>query len=319
MSEITQPHDRFLKFLLSDPERAGILVRERLPKEIAELLGPEPLELVEGSFVDEELRSHLSDRLFRAHTINGLVAMLYILIDHKSHPDEFVSFQLLRYKVEAWKQWVRENPEWKRLPCIVPFVFYHGETEWRIPNEFMAIVDAEEGWRPFLLNFHFPVFDLGKVPDHLLSHHPRLRAWLVAAKYATRPGKQLLVMQYLIRVLTDAGEDFYIIMRYIVETYNGYAEPIVRKIIRAVRPEEENAMMSQFAQDIIAKGKPEWLQTGEKAGEAKMLTRQLQRRFGDLPPWASQKIADADLSTLEEWSLRILDATTLESVLEDPS
>ncbi|MBF0583193.1 MAG: DUF4351 domain-containing protein [Magnetococcales bacterium] len=48
-------------------------------------------------------------------------------------------------------------------------------------------------------------------------------------------------------------------------------------------------------------------------------TRQLQRRFGDLPPWASQKIADAELSTLEEWSLRILDAPTLESVLADPS
>ncbi|MBF0096951.1 MAG: hypothetical protein HQM04_09070 [Magnetococcales bacterium] len=50
-----------------------------------------------------------------------------------------------------------------------------------------------------------------------------------------------------------------------------------------------------------------------------MLTRLLQHRFGDLPPWASQKIANADLSTLEIWSLRILDAPTLESVLADPS
>ncbi len=86
-------------------------------------------------------------------------------------------------------------------------------------------------------------------------------------------------------------------------------------------------MMSQFAQEILAKGKPEWAamvrqegeRYGEKKGEATMLTRQLQRRFGNLPPWASQKIADADLSTLEEWSLRILDAPTLDSVLADPS
>ena len=48
-------------------------------------------------------------------------------------------------------------------------------------------------------------------------------------------------------------------MRYVVETYGSYDEPIVREIIRTVRPEEENAMMSQFAQDIIAKGKPEWM------------------------------------------------------------
>ncbi|MEO5363893.1 MAG: Rpn family recombination-promoting nuclease/putative transposase [Magnetococcus sp. DMHC-8] len=56
-------------------------------------------------------------------------------------------------------------------------------------------------------------------------------------------------------------------------------------------------------------------QSGEKRGKAGTLTRLLQRRFGDLPTWAGQKIADADLSTLEEWSLRLLDAPTLESVL----
>ena len=60
---------------------------------------------------------------------------------------------------------------------------------------------------------------------------------------------------------------------------------------------------------------------GRQEGEAKMLTRQLQRRFGNLPTWASDKISKANQSTLEEWSLRILDATTttIESVLADPS
>ena len=53
----------------------------------------------------------------------------------------------------------------ERLPKLV---FYHGETEWKIPNEFMAIVDAEAGWHHFLLNFRFPVVDLGQVPDHRL-------------------------------------------------------------------------------------------------------------------------------------------------------
>ncbi|MBF0439183.1 MAG: Rpn family recombination-promoting nuclease/putative transposase [Magnetococcales bacterium] len=325
MSEITQPHDRFIKLLLSDPEKARTLVRERLPKEVAELLSSDLPELVEVSFVDEELRGHLTDRLFRVRTIRGRVAMLYVLIDHKSYADEFVSFQLLKYKVEVWKQWVRENPEWKLLPCIVPFIFYHGETEWRIPNEFIAIVDVEEGWRPFLLNFHFPVFDLGKVPNRQLSQHPRLRAWLVAAKYATRTGKQLRMKKDLIRVLTKAGEDFYVIMRYIVETYKSYDEPIVREIIRAVHPEEENTMMSQFAQDIIAKGNPEWahmvrqdgIQIGEQKGEATMLTRQLQRRFGVVPAWASEKIAQADISSLEEWGLRFVDAHSLDEVFSD--
>ncbi|MEO5349894.1 MAG: Rpn family recombination-promoting nuclease/putative transposase [Magnetococcus sp. YQC-3] len=60
-------------------------------------------------------------------------------------------------------------------------------------------------------------------------------------------------------------------------------------------------------------------QKGRRDGEASMLTRQLQRRFGALPQWATDKIAHAELSTLEEWSLRILEAATLESLLADPS
>ncbi|MEO5349313.1 MAG: DUF4351 domain-containing protein [Magnetococcus sp. YQC-3] len=78
-------------------------------------------------------------------------------------------------------------------------------------------------------------------------------------------------------------------------------------------------MMSQFARDILARGELEWFAIGRKEGKAETLTRQLQHRFGDLPLWASQQITDADLPTLEEWILRILDAQTLESVLADPS
>ncbi|MEO5341184.1 MAG: DUF4351 domain-containing protein [Magnetococcus sp. MYC-9] len=58
---------------------------------------------------------------------------------------------------------------------------------------------------------------------------------------------------------------------------------------------------------------------GRQEGESKMLTRFLQRRFGTLPEWATDKIAQADSATLEAWSLRVLDATTLEGVLAEPS
>ena len=67
------------------------------------------------------------------------------------------------------------------------------------------------------------------------------------------------------------------------------------------------------------------LEEGEQRGEKKwrreesasMLTRLLQRRFGDTPTWARDKIAKADLSTLEEWSLRFVDAKFLEDVFGD--
>ncbi|MBF0463297.1 MAG: Rpn family recombination-promoting nuclease/putative transposase [Magnetococcales bacterium] len=58
-------------------------------------------------------------------------------------------------------------------------------------------------------------------------------------------------------------------------------------------------------------------QKGRQEGETALLLRLLQRRFGDLPPWVSQKLAQADPSALEAWSLRFVDAQTLDGVFAD--
>ncbi|MBF0133786.1 MAG: DUF4351 domain-containing protein [Magnetococcales bacterium] len=55
-------------------------------------------------------------------------------------------------------------------------------------------------------------------------------------------------------------------------------------------------------------------QEGEQRGEQKILMRQLQRRFGDIPEWANQKIAEAKPASLEAWSLRFVDARSLDDV-----
>ena len=53
---------------------------------------------------------------------------------------------------------------------------------------------------------------------------------------------------------------------------------------------------------------------GEKKGASKMLSRLLQQRFMEVPSWASKKIAKADLPTLEEWSIRFMNAKSLKDV-----
>lgn len=62
--QITNIHDAFFKRALSDPSLAGTFLREHLPPELATLLGSQTPEPVPCSFVDEELREHLSDLLF---------------------------------------------------------------------------------------------------------------------------------------------------------------------------------------------------------------------------------------------------------------
>ncbi|MBF0098213.1 MAG: DUF4351 domain-containing protein [Magnetococcales bacterium] len=86
---------------------------------------------------------------------------------------------------------------------------------------------------------------------------------------------------------------------------------------------DEELLKLQRPANIFREGKQEGRQEGEQKGrqegEAKILLRLLQRRFGELPSWAIEKVSTAKPVMLEEWSLRILDAPTLESVLADPS
>ena len=61
-------------------------------------------------------------------------------------------------------------------------------------------------------------------------------------------------------------------------------------------------------------GKELGLQEGAHRGAVRLLRSLLSRRFGDLPLWVDARLKDADADTLEQWSLRVLDAGRLEDV-----
>ncbi len=65
--------------------------------------------------------------------------------------------------------------------------------------------------------------------------------------------------------------------------------------------------------------KQQWLQEGEqkgrREGEAPLLLRLLERRFGPIPGWAKDRIATVDSVALQKWGLRVLDAGGLDDTL----
>jgi predicted transposase YdaD len=69
-----------------------------------------------------------------------------------------------------------------------------------------------------------------------------------------------------------------------------------------------------FLREVFEEGRQEGRQEGQQDGERMLLRRQLVSRFGPLPEWAEQQLAAADTATLEQWGLRMLEATSLEEV-----
>ncbi len=80
----------------------------------------------------------------------------------------------------------------------------------------------------------------------------------------------------------------------------------------AQMPEEELAAFPKM-EHLLGRERQE----GEQKGEAKILMRLLQRRFGVVPDRVVEKIAKATSQTLEEWSLRFVDARSLEEIFAD--
>ena len=56
------------------------------------------------------------------------------------------------------------------------------------------------------------------------------------------------------------------------------------------------------------------MEKGMEKGEALILQRQLTRRFGPLSSTLLARIAAADITQLEEWGDRVLDAPSLDDV-----
>lgn len=56
-----------------------------------------------------------------------------------------------------------------------------------------------------------------------------------------------------------------------------------------------------------------WKKEGFEEGIKKVLKRQLTKRFGDLPAWATEKLDAAESTQLETWADGIFDATSLEA------
>jgi len=74
---------------------------------------------------------------------------------------------------------------------------------------------------------------------------------------------------------------------------------------------EEIIQDSYFYQSALEKAEARSRQEGER----QMLTRLLTARFGPLPAWASEKIASAGIELLEDRSVKLLTAKSLEEFL----
>ncbi len=162
---IKNPHDSFFRSMLSKRENAVDFLKNYLPEKIIRLIDLKHLKIIKDTFVEKELQNYFSDLLYKTK-IKRSDIYLYILFEHKSYPDKLVAFQLLKYIVKIWEMEIKNSKKLKKLPPIIPYLFYHGKKKWNIGLNLIDIVNHEKEIINYLPDFEYIINDLSQYSDN---------------------------------------------------------------------------------------------------------------------------------------------------------
>ena len=155
--KINNPHDVTFRDIFSDTLKARELIEIALSVEITEMFNWQSLVNENESFIDEELKEFFSDILFSVNINDRHDIKIYLLFEHKSYPDPGIWKQLLSYLSRIYNKMDKLTP-------VIPIVFYHGETEWKISKNFIDSIELPEDVKNKMLkyipDFEYALIDL---------------------------------------------------------------------------------------------------------------------------------------------------------------
>lgn len=275
MSDITNPHDAFFKQFMTKPEIAADFLTQHLPANVLALLDLTTLDEQKESFIDPELRQHFSDVLYQVQTKRGRPLYIYQLFEHKSYPDKWVAFQLLRYKVRIWEKEVANHD---RISPIIALVVYHGQVAWTIPQHFATrfewddnAPEIEQILQHYVADFAYHLVDLSALPDAEIRGGVWLQVFELLLKHIFDPtlGQRLPEILGLMVDVASQPSGFTMLvtlLRYIARSGVGASREEIQRAVLTVFPKEGAVLMKTAAQEWIEEALAEGIQKGEAIG-----------------------------------------------------
>ncbi|MDE0343382.1 MAG: Rpn family recombination-promoting nuclease/putative transposase [Deltaproteobacteria bacterium] len=270
--EIEHPHDRLFRAVFSDAAEAAGLLQAAVPRELRENVDWDSLWLVEGTFVDDDLRQSESDLLFEADYGKATNRLrLYLLFEHQSTPDVWMRYRLLKYCCRIWDADLRDDPRRKELRPVVPLVFYQGARGWQHSTEFADLFpSAARDW-PWVPRFEHVLLDQTRLDpaDVKGATMGRIVQLLMMAAFGRHAGAALETAAKLAASLVSVGTVDYIriIAVYLFSMPDKAAADAFDEALRRHRGGQGGGIMS-YAQELLEEGRAEGKEEGREEGRA---------------------------------------------------
>lgn len=255
----------------------------------------------------EQLKERLGDR-FReldvpllAEWPDGRREALLFVLEEESDPRRFSIHRLAHYCLD-----LAELCGTQRVIPVVIFLRSSGNEQ-----ENLTLGGDHHQY----LNFRYIRCALPEWEAETWWDSRNLVARLLLSVMHWREDQKLEVYARSVRGLTTLEPDPEKQLKYIdfIDIYSALDDNDMKQY--KARYPQENQAMATLSERLRAEGMAEGMEQGERA----FLARQIVRRFGPLTAETRARLEKADQQQLEIWADRILDAESLEQVLQDPS
>ncbi len=324
------PHDAYVKRVLTSPESAGVELRFLLPASLVPHLDWATLRVVPISFVDPSLAEHESDILYAIDlAATGRSVFVYVLLEHQSTLDRMMAWRFFRYLACIWERWQKDQPgSLSALPLIIPLLMFQGPAGWTAPRRLSELFDLPlelAASLSFPVDLVFDIDDLRQAVvadqlarDGVLANVEAMRILLLLVRspvpYDPALEARIVALGPLIGLI---ARDLGLTAVHTLIRYTSALPPSspVRDGILDILSQEQRTMYLSVYDEMKAEG---WAE-GKIEGKIENLFKLLAHRgLGLDEPLRDRVLACTDEAQLERWFDRALTATSLGDVFAEP-
>ncbi|MBS0359568.1 MAG: Rpn family recombination-promoting nuclease/putative transposase [Proteobacteria bacterium] len=332
IKKVTSPHDKFFKSAMANIRVAKEFFEEHLPHYLRDKVDLDTLRPSPNSYIQESLQATLSDVLYQVQ-IAGEEAYLYILCEHQSSADPLMPFRIWQYTVGIWSDHLKQTKS-KRLPLVVPIVFYNGRKPYSGSRHIRDLINAPSELITQVLQDPFHLVDTHTLEDTRLQE----QLWAGLMAFVMKHIYTRDIINYIKQIAPElqklevigGGSDYIVLLLNYVLTQGetAQAKALLEFVEHELSPQVGEKIMT-IAEQFIEQGKKYGIQEGInrgidqgitqgiRQGQHTIFIRQLERKFSLIPQAYQELIKQADEETLLSWSECILYAKTLEEVFEE--
>jgi len=339
-------HDPAYKLLFSHPQMVRDLLAGFVREDWVKQLDYDTLEKVGSSYVSDNLRTRESDVVWRVRWGERWI-YIYLLLEFQSRPDTYMALRMLAYVALLYQDLARGHriAARGRLPPVLPIVLYNGARPWRAAKDVASLV--QEGSRalaPYSPRARYLLVD---ERHHEARHSANLVSALFRLEHSRTTDDMKDALDALIARLPDEAQpslrrafsvwlkdsimprvqggpigklkDVREVRSMLSETIQRWKMEFRREGLREGRKEGRKQGrvkgLQEGRQEGLKQGRVQGHGEGLRQGTEQTLLRLLNKRFGELPDWAQQRIREARPQELDDWLERLLDARSIDALI----